>query len=194
MFDLTADGKGEPYVHGTAKERNTIGPPFELLSKRAMEHYEKKKENGGNVYIDRLSYEEFMLLGENGLSDRFRLMDEKEQKDRLNEQQGNELEYAEEDPETDGVTDQTGQEEGPGQSTGGGMKTIGADKKPDWEDSLMNRMLHWEYSKEQKEELYRAVEEGLPKEEILSFFYPDMPPEAMAEYRESEKSSNGKNP
>lgn len=194
MFDLTADGKGEPYVHGSAKERNLIGPPFELLSKKAMEHYEKKKENGGNVYIDRLSYEEFMLLGENGLSDRFRLMDEKEQKDRLNEQQGQELEYAQETPETDGATDQAGQEEDPGQTDGGVMKTIGTNKKTDWEDSLMNRMLHWEYSKEQKEELYRAVEEGLPKEEILSFFYPDMPPEAMAKYRETDKSSNGKNP
>ena len=32
MFNQTADGKGEPYVHQIRGADNLIGPPFEILS------------------------------------------------------------------------------------------------------------------------------------------------------------------
>ena len=39
-----------------------IGPLFEILSEKAVKHYEKMKDKGENVYIDILTYEQFMLL------------------------------------------------------------------------------------------------------------------------------------
>ena len=127
VFDQTADGEGKPYVHEITSNRNLIGPPFEILSKKAVEHYEKQKEKGDNVYIDDLKYEEFMLLGEAELNHRFTSLEEKEQKDKLNEEQAQKLEYSQEsDPEV-----QTKQE------------SVSKRKKSEWEDTLTNRMLHW---------------------------------------------------
>lgn len=68
MFNQTADGKGKPCEHQVAKESNLIGPPFEILSKKAVEHYEKLQKKGKNIYIDSLSYDEFMLLGDSEFS------------------------------------------------------------------------------------------------------------------------------
>ena len=36
MFNQTADGKGEPYVHQIREADNLIGPPFEILSDKAV--------------------------------------------------------------------------------------------------------------------------------------------------------------
>lgn len=58
----TADGKGEPYVHQIRGADNIIGPPFEILSDKAVKYYEKLKYKGENVYIDSLTYEQFMML------------------------------------------------------------------------------------------------------------------------------------
>ena len=33
MFNQTADGKGEPYVHQIDADSHLIGPPFEILSR-----------------------------------------------------------------------------------------------------------------------------------------------------------------
>ena len=43
MFNQTADGKGEPYVHQVRGADNLIGPPFEILSDKAVKYYEKLK-------------------------------------------------------------------------------------------------------------------------------------------------------
>ena len=92
-----------------------------------MDHYEKLKEKGENVYIDELKYEEFMLLGETELNYRFTSLEEKEQKEKLNQEQAQELEYSQEaevkqKPESAPIRE-----------------------KPEWEDTLTNRMLHWNY-------------------------------------------------
>jgi len=47
------------------------------------------------------------------------------------------------------------------------------------EDSITNRLVTWSYSREQKEELRRALKEKMPKDRILSFFYPEIPAEHM---------------
>ena len=52
MFNQTADGKGKPYVHQIRGTDNLIGPPFEILSDKAVKYYEKLKDKGENVYID----------------------------------------------------------------------------------------------------------------------------------------------
>lgn len=64
MFNQTADGKGKAYVHNTQGADRIIGPPFEILSEKAVKHYEKMKDKGENVYIDTLTYEQFMMLGD----------------------------------------------------------------------------------------------------------------------------------
>ncbi|MBQ7774764.1 MAG: TraM recognition domain-containing protein [Lachnospiraceae bacterium] len=161
MFNQTADGKGKPYEHQIAKESNLIGPPFEILSKKAVEHYEKLQKKGENIYIDKLTYDEFMLLGDLEMSRRFSQLEEESEKDKLNRMQDNELEYTEESavevmtPQTDKRTE------------------------PNWEDTIANRMVHWSYSAEQKAQVQRAMENKLPKSLVLSFFYPETPARDM---------------
>ena len=96
MFNQTADGKGEPYVHQIRGADNLIGPPFEILSDKAVKYYEKLKDKGENVYIDSLTYEQFMMLGDAELSRRFSMQDEAEQKAKIDREQANELEYVDE--------------------------------------------------------------------------------------------------
>ena len=56
-------------------------------------------------------------------------------------------------------------------------------EKPKWEDTITNRMLHWSYTPEQKEELRKALAVGVPKATILTYFYPDVTVEKMSSYR-----------
>jgi type IV secretion system protein VirD4 len=163
MFDQTSDGKGEPYVHDAKASVNLIGPPFEILTAKAVAHFEKMKEKGENIYIDDLKYEEFMLLGEVELNRRFTSLEEKVQKDKLNEEQGNELEYAE-----DMVANQRVQ-----------PKPKAKRKEPEWEDKISNRIVHWEYTKEQIQEMHRALDSKVPKALIMQYFYPDVTGEQM---------------
>lgn len=44
-------------------------------------------------------------------------------------------------------------------------------------------MLFWDFSEEQEEEAYSAVEEDVPSEYIRTYFYPDVPAEVMTEKR-----------
>jgi type IV secretion system protein VirD4 len=159
MFDQTADGKGKPYVHQIGRESNLIGPPFEILSKKAVEHYEKLQKKGENIYIDSLSYNEFMLLGELELSKRFSQLEEESEKDKLNRSQDNELEYSQETAEE--------------------VKDTDKKNEPDWEDNITNRMMHWSYTDEQKKQVHRAMANKLSKSLVLSFFYPKIPAEEM---------------
>ena len=66
-FYQTADGDGVRYIHPIAKEEHLVGAGFELLSKESMEHYEKRRQEGGNIHIDEMSYEELQLLGKGEL-------------------------------------------------------------------------------------------------------------------------------
>ncbi len=165
MFDQTSDGKGEPYVHDVKANQNLIGPPFEILSQKAIAHFEKMKEKGENVYIDDLKYEEFMLLGEVELNRRFSSLEEKVQKNKLNEEQGNELEYAEEMTENQRVR----------------PKPKVRREVPEWEDKLSNRIVHWHYSEEQIHEMQQALEAKVSKALVMQYFYPDYSVKEMRE-------------
>ena len=92
---------GEPYVHQIRGADNLIGPPFEILSGKAVKYYEKLKDKGENVYIDSLTYEQFMMLGDAELSRRFSMQDEAEQKAKIDREQANELEYVDESQKSD---------------------------------------------------------------------------------------------
>ena len=104
-----------------------------------------------------------MLLGGSELSRRFSELEEESEKEKLNRSQDNELEYSQEPAEE--------------------AKTANTDKKKEeeWEDTLTNRMLHWDYSEEQKEELRKAIAKKITKDVIMKYFYPDVSVETMKE-------------
>ena len=59
-------------------------------------------------------------------------------------------------------------------------------EKPKWEDTITNRMLHWSYTPEQKEEVKKALAAGVPKATILTYFYPEVTVEKMSSYRQKQ--------
>lgn len=166
MFQQTADGKGKAYIHKIRGKTELVGRSYEILSAKALEHFEKRKANGDNVYIDKLTYDEFMLLGDVEMSKRFTKLDEKEQKEKLNQELEAELEYAEE-------MNQKINE----------MRQVNRPYLK--EDTITNRMIHWPYTKEQKEEARKAIAAKVPQSKILEYFYPETSVEHMVKVRES---------
>ena len=59
-------------------------------------------------------------------------------------------------------------------------------------DSLINRIGQWSYSKEQKVEMHKAFEAGMSSDLLLEFFYPDMPVVAMRKIIAGFKEGGGK--
>lgn len=174
-FDQTADGKGEPYMHMSGRAGNGVRA-CQILSKRSLSYYENLKKKGANVYIDTLTYEELGLLTEIDVKKRFLKLEEEAEKDRFHGEEGNELQYIQE----------------PGQPAEAGKKKdvvpIGETmkcRKPEGEDTLMNRMAQWHYSKEQKDELHKMIALGMPKENILAVFYPETDVERLREIRKT---------
>ena len=163
-FAWTADGKGKAYIHTKKEDSVVIGPPFEILNTQSLAYFERLKDKGENVYIDKLDYDELVMLEDNELGKRFTMLDEKEQKAKFNMEQQKELEYAD-DEEQSSSTDGNG---------GNNMVIIKDRKKPDWEDTIANRVLHWNYSEEQKAEMKKAMADGIPRERIMEYFYPEI--------------------
>ena len=160
-FAQTADGGGKPYIHNILEASDIVGPPYELLSEKALKHYKTLREKGENVYIDKLSYEEFMLISENEIGNRFQILDEQERKDRFDEQEAKELEYSDESVEV--------QKKRP---------------KINGRDTILRRMSQWEFSDAQQEEAKKAMLAGVPEKKILEYFYPDIDVEEMKRVRE----------
>ena len=111
------------------------------------------KDKGQNVYIDTLTYDEFMMFVDTELSRRFSLQDEAEQKAKIDREEANEPVI---NPERE---------------------------KTKWEDTITNRMLHWSYTPEQKEKVKKALAAGVAKSTILTYFYPEVTVERMSLYR-----------
>lgn len=65
----------------------------------------------------------------------------------------------------------------------GRAKKQSAGRKEKAADSISYRMFHWKFSVEQKEELKRAMAVRVPKEVILSYFYPETSVVRMMEIR-----------
>lgn len=169
-FGQTADGKGKPYEHAV-RSGAASGPVLELLNPEAVRYYELLKAKGEAVYIDCLSYEEFSLLTGNDLrKKRFLDLDEGNQKESVQPDDGYELEYTPEISEKHEAAKKEGEDNGKG--------FVGA-------DTIMNRMLQWKYSDEQKEELKRMMECGMPTEDILCIFYPGTTVEQLKGAREA---------
>lgn len=80
MFSQSADGDGKSYEHKVDLQSDTVGPAFVLLGEKSMAYYETLKEKGENVYIDKISYDDFMKLGKDDVKKRFMDIEEQEQK------------------------------------------------------------------------------------------------------------------
>ncbi len=165
-FNQTADGKAGVYVHSVNKADTIVGLPYEILSNDALKHYEKCKEKGENVFIDMLTYEEFKLLGEAEMAVRFMSSDEKEEKAKFSKEIALEIEYSQDSsiPKPERI------------------KLNRAEILKN-EDSITKRMILWNYSDQQKEELKMALSAGMKDEDILAYFYPGTSVEQMRETR-----------
>ena len=107
-----------------------------------------------------------MLLGQTGLKKKFLDADEAEQKAKMNAEQGQELEYAQEH-----VTQQK-QLPAPDRKK--------AQNQTDTEmESLIDRELEQEYSEEQKTVLRNALTRKVPLRELMDYYYPDVSAEEM---------------
>ena len=180
-FDQTADGKGKPYVHVPNSGGGGQALPFQLLTPKALSYYEELKKKGENVYIDKIDYKDFELLTDAGMKKRFISMEEQEQKERLDREQDNELLYAQEDvpePETAGTKPKQAAKEPVPEPEAAGRRIEG-------EDTIMNRMAQWKYSKEQKDELHKMIALGMPTKTILAVFYPETDVIKMREIRKT---------
>lgn len=76
------------------------------------------------------------------------------------------------------VTEETGK---PGAVPDNGKPVAGGNDKA--ADSISYRLFHWKFSVEQKEEVKRAMAVRVPKEVILSYFYPETSVVRMMEIR-----------
>ncbi|MCM1497901.1 MAG: type IV secretory system conjugative DNA transfer family protein [Clostridium sp.] len=173
-FSQTADGKGAPYVH-VAKQTGNAEKPYQLLTKKSLSYFEGLKNKGENVYIDTLTYEEFGVLTELDVEKRFLKLEEEEQREKFHEEENNELRYVQ-DAELEQTADKAPDKKG---------------RKPEGEDTLMNRMAQWKYSKEQKDELHKMIAVGIPKETILAVFYPETDVEKLREVRRTFRAVQG---
>ena len=123
--------------------------------------------------------EQFMMLGDAELSRRFSMQDEAEQKAKIDREQANELEYVDESQKSD-AAESANASNG---STGAKPVRNPEREKPKWEDTITNRMLHWSYTPEQKEEVKKALAAGVPKATLLPYFYAEVTVEKMSSYR-----------
>ena len=185
-FDQTADGKGEPYVHVPNSGKGGQAQSYQLLTPKALSYYEGLKKKGENVYIDKIDYKDFELLTDAGMKKRFISMEEQEQKEQLNREQDNELMYAPEEPETaesGKAAGKTEQKQAVAKATVPEQATAG--RRIEGEDTIMNRMAQWKYSKEQKDELHKMIALGMPTKTILAVFYPETDVIKMREIRKT---------
>ena len=114
---------------------------------------------------------------------RFLSLDEQEQINRIHGEQDNELLYAQEEEweQRERESEESALESGQADIRGHGVRM----RKPDGEDTIMNRMAQWRYSKEQKEELHKIIALGMPAKTILAVFYPETDVRKMEEIRKT---------
>lgn len=164
-FNQTADGKGKSYEHIPREDSVITGPPFEILNRKSLEYYERLKEKGKNVYIDKLTMAEFMLLKNEIVIKRLKKIEPQKENSKVDMEISGELEY-QEDMESANDTNE-----------------IKRWKKLK-EDTVTNRMIFWKFSKEQCDEVKKEMREGVPVNVILNYFYPDVSVEKMRKERQ----------
>lgn len=125
------------------------------------------------------------------MNKRFTSPEEREQTERFNREQGNELAYLREAGKTPGREgqarkgDQTGKQNPAAGKKAAPAREAPSSRRPEGGDSILNRMARWEYSGEQKEELHKMLAAGMPVKTILAVFYPETDAAKMRELRKT---------
>lgn len=179
-FAQSADGNGKPFRFVPRLPENLLARSFDILTPEGLKQYEKRKAKGEAVYIDSLTYEEFMMLDELSVSQRFVEMDQKETEQELREEAGNETELAyTPDEETEknlvaelialkkqaAAKEKTKVEHSEGSSEDDSGNASG--------ETLADRLAHFKFSPAQRSEIKRAADEKIPEEYILSYALPE---------------------
>lgn len=189
LFYETADGDGEPYVHRVSLNGEITEPAFAILNQNAMAYYQDLQAKGEPVFIDCLNYEEFRLLGQVDMERRFAELDEEQQKERFLEEEQPELTYDAKpfemqqnllvQPQERKFAEEMLSQEVSRCVTKNSL--AGHDENES--DSIFHRLMHMSFTKEQKAEVKRAMDINVPKDVILSYFYPETPVTRMMEIR-----------
>ena len=144
---------------------------------KAVKYYEKLKDKGENVYIDSLTYEQFMMLGDAELSRRFSMQDEAEQKARLTGSRQNELEYVDESQKSDAS------ESANASSGSAGAKPVRNPEreKPKWEDTIKSNAALVIYTGAERGSEEKHLPQAFRKQRFCR--YPEVSVEKMSSYR-----------
>ena len=191
LFSQTADGDGKPYVHLIAKDGSSSVAAFSLLNDKAFTYYQGQKAKGEAVYIDELTVEEFMLLGKMDLKKRLMDQDEVEQREKFYQEEQLEIRYETGEgeislnTEAEAVRTNERMAQTVSQTVVPHSDSIKASdsKASPTKDSIAYRMTHMPFTMEQKAEIKRAMDVKVPKDVILSYFYPETPVTKMMEFR-----------
>ena len=204
MFGKSADGHGKPFVN--EKRSTTLyGKPFEILGEKSLAYYERKQKNDpkGEIYIDTVTYDEFMLLDDLGLATRFSDLADKSEVEKVNETEGlsSTLQYmpdAESDDNTvSGLIRSVKQKryEHPGEKPSKAMlikspaknteSAEGSGKAP---ETIRARLDLMGFSDAQRKEIERAITENIPENYILTYAYPTNSTVKMATCRKNYKT------
>ena len=167
MFSQTADGDGEPYQYVKKADDHFIGKPFEILNEQGVEHFVKMKENGENVFIQDLTYEEFMSLDKDRMNEYIlteeELLENRKFLKSMEEQM--ELEYvpneAEEKSGTNVLSD----------LIKAAMESREKEKEIIANETLEQRLKRISFTPQIRKLFERAVAMKIPEEEILKYAY-----------------------
>ncbi len=131
------------------------------------------------MYIDRLDYKELGLLTEPDMKKR--LLNQEEQSkesphagepDMNRNMQKVRLDKKEKTPEKRNAGETPAQRQEYRGHQDAQSIPVQRGKLPG-EDTIVNRMAQWKYTQEQKDELHKMMDMGMPQEDILSIFYPE---------------------
>jgi len=161
VFAQTADGEGTPYEHEPAAEGESAEPGFTILNKKSLAYYEGMEPGLELEYAFDMEDETVDSSEENaGMSEFFVIGETGTAKPSV-----------------------MGNDEKPETVPEGREKKLSAGREDKAADSISYRMFHWKFTVEQKEEVKRAMAVRVPKEVILSYFYPETSVVRMMEIR-----------
>lgn len=103
-FSQTADGDAEPYVH-TRGSSTEIVKDYEILTPESLKYYEGLAEKGENVFIDKITMDDMMILSEVGVQRKLMESDEQEARRQMYEEIDASLEYADPEAEEQSIID-----------------------------------------------------------------------------------------
>ena len=204
MFRISADGTGKPFVK-EKRDDTTYGKPFEILGEKALAYYEKKKNDKKNhIYIDTVTYDEFMMLDDLSFSERLTDLQDKAEVERINESEGlsSSLQYM---PTGEADADA-------GENTVSGLirsakqkryehlagtqskavlikpKNPPADSEGEAPETIRARLDLMSFTESQRREIERAITENIPENYILTYAYPTNSTVKMATCRKNYKT------